>query len=77
VPPPEDDRPLHGVSTTFSHVDRNDVARAEEPRAHDRREPDRAGTDDGDHVTGPDRAVEDADLVTRREDVSQRHRTPA
>ena len=46
-------------------------AGAEQPGAHDRREPDRAGADDGDDVAGSDLSVEDADLVAGREDVGE------
>ena len=47
------------------------MARVEQPGAHDRRQTDRAGTDDGDDVAGPDLTVEHAHLVARREDVGE------
>ena len=57
-------------------VDRDDVARREELRRHDRREPDRAGTDDRDRVTGLHAAVQHADLECGREDVGEEQRRP-
>ena len=52
-------------------VDGDDVAGVEEAGAHDRRQPDRAGTDDGDHVAGLDLTVEHADLVAGGQDVGE------
>ena len=52
-------------------VDRDDPARRVQLRGHDRREPDRAGADDGDRVAGLDAPVQDADLVGRRQDVGE------
>ena len=47
---------LGGLQPAGREVDRDDVARAEQPRAHDRREPDRARADDRDDVARARRA---------------------
>src|SRR5580700_1618248 len=52
-------------------IDRDDVARAEQLRAGDRGQTDRAGADDGDEITRADVAVEHADLVAGGQDVGQ------
>src|SRR5580704_17060010 len=52
-------------------VDRDDMARAEQLRAGDRGQADRAGADDGDEITRADVAVEHADLVAGGKDVGQ------
>ena len=57
----------------ISDVDRDDASRREELRGHDRREPDRAGSDDRNRVARLHAAVQDADLVCRREDVGEEH----
>ena len=62
---------LGGVEPAVGEIDRHDVARAVQPGAHDHRQPDRAGTDHGDDITGLDVAVEHADLVAGRQDVGQ------
>ena len=62
---------LGGLEPAVGQVDGDDVARAEQPGAHDRRQADRAGADDGDDVAGLDVAVEHADLVAGRQDVGE------
>src|SRR5580700_6584096 len=52
-------------------VDRDDVARAEQLRAGDRGQADRARADYGDEITRADVAVEHADLVAGGEDIGQ------
>ena len=52
-------------------VNGDDVHRAEQPRAHDGREPHRAGAHDDDDVGRLHSAVQDADLVARRSDVGE------
>ena len=47
-------------------VDRDDAPRREELRGHDRREPDRTGTDDRHRVAGLHATVQDADLERGR-----------
>ena len=60
---------LAASSRLVGQVDRDDVARAVQPRADDRGEADRTGADDGDDVAGRDLPVEHADLVAGRQDV--------
>ena len=62
---------LGRLEPAVGQVDGDDVARAEQPGAHDRRQADRAGADDGDDVAGLDRAVEHADLVAGGQDVGE------
>ena len=62
---------LGGVEAAVGEVDGDDVARAVQPGTHHHRQTDRSGTDHGDDVAGPDTAVEDADLVARRQDVGE------
>ena len=62
---------LRGLQPAVGQVDGHDVARAEQPGAHDGGEPDRAGADDGDDIAGLHLAVEDADLVAGGQDVGQ------
>src|SRR5580693_4561870 len=52
-------------------VDRDDVARAEQLRAGDRGQADRARADYGDEITRADVAVEHADLVAGGQDIGQ------
>ena len=52
-------------------IDRDDPAGRVQLRRHDRREADRAGTDDRDRVARLDAPVEHADLVGRRQDVGE------
>jgi hypothetical protein len=47
------------------------AAGRQQARGHDRREPDRAGSDHGDCVAGLHIAVQDSDLERRREDVGE------
>src|SRR3984957_6279195 len=54
-----------------SQVDRDDVTRAVQASAHDRGKADRTRSDDCDHVPRPYLAVEDAYLITGRQDVGQ------
>ena len=49
--------PLGGLEPGVGQVDRHDVARAEQLGAHDRRQPDRTGTDHRDDVAGPTRPL--------------------
>ena len=62
---------LGRLEAAVVEVDGDDVAGAEQPGAHDRRQTDRPGSHDGDDVAGLDRAVEDADLVAGGEDVGE------
>src|SRR5580693_3936929 len=55
----------------IGQVDRDDVARAEQLRASDRGQADRAGADDGDNIARAHAAGQDADLVASRQDISQ------
>ena len=52
-------------------VECDDLRRAVEASRHDGREPDGAGADDGDDITGLDRAVLNADLEAGRQDVGE------
>ena len=52
-------------------VDRDDVARAEQPRTHDGGEPDRPRSHHGDDIAGTDAGLQDADLVAGRQYVGQ------
>jgi hypothetical protein len=63
-----------GVQAGFGAVDRDDASGAEQAGGLDRREPDRTCADDDHGVAGPDVAVQHADLVGRRQDVSQHQR---
>ena len=62
---------LGGFEPAVREVDGDDVARAEQPGAHDGRQADRPGAHDRDHVTGTDLPVENADLVAGGEDVRE------
>ena len=62
---------LGRLEPAVGQVDGDDVARAEQPGAHDGGQPDRAGADDGDDVARAHLAVEHADLVAGRQDVGQ------
>ena len=62
---------LGGFQPAVGEIDGHDVARAEQPGAHDRGQPDRTGADDRHDVARLHGAVEDADLVAGRQDVGQ------
>ena len=67
---------LGRLEAAVGEVDGDDVARAVEPGAHDGRQADRAGADDGDDVAGLDVAVEHADLVAGGQDVGEHQQRP-
>jgi hypothetical protein len=60
---------LSRFQAAVRQVDGDDVAGAEQARAHDGGQPDRAGPDYGHDIAGLDTAVEDADLVAGGQDV--------
>ena len=62
---------LRRFESCVGEIDGDDVRRAVQPRAHHRRETDRAGADDGDDIARTDLAVEDANFVSGREDVGE------
>ena len=62
---------LRRLEADVGLVDRDDVARAVEPRSHDRGETDGPAADDRDDVARLDVAVEHADLVAGRQDVGE------
>ena len=62
---------LRRFETALGQVDRDDVARAEQPSAHDGGEADGARAHDGDDVARLHMAVEHADLVAGGEDVGE------
>jgi hypothetical protein len=59
------------LEACVGEVDRDDLRRRVELRRHDRREPDRTGTNDGNRVARVDLAVEDPHFVGRGQDVRE------
>ena len=59
------------LEASVVEVDRDDPTRRVQLGRHDRREPDRARSDDCDRVSGLDAPVQNADLVGRRQDVGE------
>ncbi len=55
--------PSRAFETAVGEVYGDDAPRGEEPRGENRREPDRPGTDDRDHVARCNHAVENSHLV--------------
>ena len=59
------------LEARVGEIDRDDATRCVQLRRHDRRETDRSRPDDRDGVAGLDPAVENADLIRRRQDVGE------